>query len=199
MAKLWYTTELSLLAAMDFYANSIVLICDHFLIPSQFTMYIAFISLTCFYLLICDFLIKGNREFESLYWNFFNLMAALTLTSGDRKDWDFSRGLYSVLIGCTILALYTLYTWIIPPSQGQDQQNQNPGYVVPLPAEISFLFMANGIALMARFCFFHTNQLMLVGAAFMFLASAVFFTYFYHRYSSVKPASLPGTVDLHQD
>ncbi|KAK3204204.1 hypothetical protein Dsin_018250 [Dipteronia sinensis] len=199
--------KLSLFAAMILCANSLVLICDHFLIPFQFTIYITFISLTCFFLLICAFLIKGNRSFEGLYWNYLQLMSALMLTSVDSKDWKLSRGLYSLLIGCAIFVLYTLYTWIIPHQssdqrQGQDHENQQleqqngvQGYVVPLPAEISCLFMANGIVLMARCCFFHTHEFMLVGAVFMFLASSVFFTFFYHHYSSVKPE----TVDLHQD
>ncbi|KAL5848506.1 hypothetical protein ACOSQ4_006519 [Xanthoceras sorbifolium] len=202
MAKLWstfHTAELSLLAAIVFYANSLVMICDHFLIYYQFTMMITLLCLTCFFLIICDFLIKGNQSFQALYWNFFFLMTAYLSTSGDSKDWSFSRGFYSLSFGFTILVLYTLYAWInIPPCQGQDQQEQSqspPGYAVPLIAEISFLLMCNGIALMGRCCFFHSDQWMLVGGGLMFLTSAIFFSYYY-LHSSVKPIL---TVNLHKD
>lgn len=124
-----HLTELSLLASIISYSNSLIMISDHFLISYQYTTIITLLSLTCFFLIISDFLMKGNKSFQALYWNFFLLMAAYLIHAGDTKDWTFSRGLYSLLFVFTFLCLYFLYIWMMMMiQQDQQQQHQSLGY-----------------------------------------------------------------------
>ena len=199
MQKPW-ATELALLLAIVFYGNSLILICDHFLISHTLTMLVTLVSLTCCFRIIVHTL-RMNESFQAQYWNFFNLMTVYLATNRDGGDGMnpnfFYRGWITFLLGFTILIFYTSYTWVrfLRQWQGQEPRPPNPKYVVSLSVSISCLFMGNGVAIMGRwFIPSESFEGMIARAGIMFLISMSFFcNYYFH--SSVRPESfLRSTV-----
>ncbi|KAM7277890.1 hypothetical protein ACFE04_005024 [Oxalis oulophora] len=150
------------------------------------------VSLTCCFLLASDFL-TVSKSFQSHYWDFFNLVAAMVVTAGESNNWNCKRGYILLLVGILSISLYAVYVILWVEKRDEDRATAEPPRPsVPFGIVISFTFIGNGVAILGRYFLRVEDDLerkIEIGCG-MFIVSVILF-YNYYINSSSTP-SRPG-------
>ncbi|KAE8714523.1 Rho GTPase activating protein with PAK-box/P21-Rho-binding domain [Hibiscus syriacus] len=165
MAKPWQTlnpSQLSLLLSMVFYVHSVILICQPLGISYTLTLLVSYASMPCCFFIVCKFLTM-EESFGNFFWNHSLFVSAILSSVCNLNGEDLWLGKFLFFIGALVLLVYTVYTWYYC------RQRSGSSEKIGVLVEISYSFMANGIALIGRW-FVPREKLsgLMIGAGVMF-------------------------------